>query len=498
MPKTILALVVLAVLVPGTVPVAAQSAAELLEKAVYLEETAGRLEQAIEVYRRIVNDAAAGRVHVAEALLRLGLCQLKNGDSAAASEALERVLAEYPEQEALVARAREHLPGEPELELLPAPWQDGEVLRLGVKLASGTPVGVIFYTADAAERDGEELWRLRTRRTFYPDTAQQRLSQVLARRDDMTPVASVYRQAGLGHFEAVYGDGAVMIETRGAAAPREEKLDGPVFDNEEVLHLLRRLPLEPGFKETIQIITTVLGGAGGLVVGVKETEAVTVPAGEFECYRVELNIPQVFWYSTDPSRVLVKFEAAGFVVELEEVYVQEPGRGSVYSEEVLGYSVSLPPDWLFYSSGDYFHKVILLLDPNAEAQARMEVRSAEIEPGDCFDQASADHKLQQAKSALRDYRLREGTWREWRLGGWPAVSFVGDYREMDAEKVHYWTLIQNGEFCVEFQLKVAADRFEALREVFDRIIGSYEGPPPPKAPDSPAASASANSSSRRP
>ena len=484
MHKNILIMLVLLAWPLAAAPGVAQSAAELLEKGIYLEETAGQLEQAIEVYRRITGDATADRAHVAEALLRLGLCHLEQGDATAATAALERVVADYPEQKALVARAREHLPGDPEpLELIPAPWDDGEVLRLGLELASGTPIGVLLLTADATELEDVPLWRLRTRHRVLSDADNQGIREVLARRDTMAPVRGTVKHSMAGHFEGRYGDGAVTIETP-SAGTRREKLDGPTFDSEELFHLFRRLPLEVGYTTRLSFLSTMAGGATAVDVEVAGVETIAVPAGEFECYRLEVSVPQVFWFSTDPSRVLVKFETSGIVGKLREVYVQEPGREVAYANEPLGFSVTLPPDWLFNSDGAYPTEVVFLLDPNAEAQARVDVRSAVEEVGDCFYQGGAQDKLEQAKTALRDYTLRDGSWREWYFGGWPAVSFAGDYRDRDIPKVHYWTLIQNEEFCVDFTLKVAADRFDALRAVFDRVIESYRAPPPPPPEDS--------------
>ncbi len=474
-------LVTVSVLLLSMAPAFAQSASELLEKGIYLEETAGRVDQAIKVYRQIVTDATANRAHVAEALLRLGLCHLELGDTAAAAEAFERVLAEYPEQEHFVARAREHMPEDEEdrLELLPAPWENGEVMRMSLKLASGVPIGVFLFTADATELGGEELWRLRIRQKVFSDVDNQAIRQVLAKRDTMIPVSSIFKHSAVGHFAAQYGDGAVSIDTVGAKAKRVEKLDGLIFDNEESSHLVRRLPLEVGYKRKIKFLSTMAGKANPIDVEVTGIETITVPAGEFECYRVELSGLQVSWYSTDPSRILVKTEASGLVFELEEVYVQESGREHVYRDEELGFSFSLPPDWLSHPYHYQGTEVLFLLDPAAEAQTRMEIRRSDADSGGCFFQAAAQSKLIQARAALHDYALRDGTWSERQHAGWPAVSFVGDYRELDREKVHYWTFIEHDELCVDFTLKIPADRFEALRTELDSIIESYQGPAPP-------------------
>ena len=48
-----------------------------------------------------------------------------------------------------------------------------------------------------------------------------------------------------------------------------------------------------------------------VVCEVTEIETVRVPAGTFDCFKVDLNIKQTFWYATNAPRYLVKFEAAG-------------------------------------------------------------------------------------------------------------------------------------------------------------------------------------------
>ncbi len=55
----------------------ASSTAELLEKAIFTEETVGDLKAAIKIYEQIVAQAEANRSHVAQARYRLGMCHLK-------------------------------------------------------------------------------------------------------------------------------------------------------------------------------------------------------------------------------------------------------------------------------------------------------------------------------------------------------------------------------------------------------------------------------------
>lgn len=82
----------------------AESASILLEKGVYAEETAGDLEEAITIYKEIVDDANANRTYIAEAYYRLGKCYLKKGQEQEAVAVFEEMIASFPEQTEIIAQ----------------------------------------------------------------------------------------------------------------------------------------------------------------------------------------------------------------------------------------------------------------------------------------------------------------------------------------------------------------------------------------------------------
>jgi len=86
------------------------SAAELLEKGIYTEETKGELAAASQIYQQIVDDTRADRSLVAQAQLRLGLCELKQGHKPEAISALERLTRDFPDKEKLLALVGQHMP----------------------------------------------------------------------------------------------------------------------------------------------------------------------------------------------------------------------------------------------------------------------------------------------------------------------------------------------------------------------------------------------------
>src|SRR5438046_1038917 len=101
----------LAVLVFGAARAAdAPLAPELLEKGIYTEETKGDIKGATEIYQQIVDDPRADRGLVAQAQLRLGLCQLKLGNKPQAISALDRLTQEFPDKDKLLAIVEQQMP----------------------------------------------------------------------------------------------------------------------------------------------------------------------------------------------------------------------------------------------------------------------------------------------------------------------------------------------------------------------------------------------------
>ena len=82
---------------------------ELLEKAIFTEETVGDLDGAIKLYEEIVARTEAGRPYGAQAQFRLGMCHLKKGNEDEAVAALQKLVADFPKQAQLVEQASARL-----------------------------------------------------------------------------------------------------------------------------------------------------------------------------------------------------------------------------------------------------------------------------------------------------------------------------------------------------------------------------------------------------
>lgn len=84
----------------------AASTSELLQQGLYAEEVEGNIESAIKAYDKVIQNKSAARNHVAQALLRQGMCYVKIGDEQAAKTALEKLVTEYVDQAEIVEKAR--------------------------------------------------------------------------------------------------------------------------------------------------------------------------------------------------------------------------------------------------------------------------------------------------------------------------------------------------------------------------------------------------------
>jgi hypothetical protein len=86
----------------------AQSFTVQLQRAIFLEETAGDLDGAIQLYRQILSAGAEARVYEAEAQYHLGACLLKKGNKPLAARTFQDLMRKHPEETELVDKASIH------------------------------------------------------------------------------------------------------------------------------------------------------------------------------------------------------------------------------------------------------------------------------------------------------------------------------------------------------------------------------------------------------
>ena len=299
--------VLLLILGIGTA-LAAQDPLILLEKAIYTEEALGNLNEAIGLYQQIVADVEATRATSALALYRLGMCQLKNGDPQQAQAAFAKLLKQYADQHELIALIP-LLPSNP-LDLRPAPWLEGEELRLVIKFKGGLRAGDLFYRFKSGSEDGRAAWKLESSQNtgaYY--------AAALADATTFAPISSIIQEGSTGReYYAGYNPQQIdwHMKLNSAITKKRFPITETTYDSQQLLQILRCLPLREGFQLTIPIFQS--NSNEGLVdakIAVVARETVTVPAGTYDCYKTVLTrgnetIPSVYWISADAHAYIVK------------------------------------------------------------------------------------------------------------------------------------------------------------------------------------------------
>ncbi len=232
-------LLLLAVTSVSTTAYAAATAspAELLEQGLYSEQTKGDVDAAMKLYQQVVTEGKAGQAVAAQAQYRLGMCYHKKKDYAEATAAFEKVVRDYPDQKDLVALASKYLSGA--MPLLPPPWVDGEEMQLDIKFPTGFKLGTACYRIKAGETNGQKIWRLSSR--LFAGT--QQASRVEAEAESFKPIHCWWKINVMAETDVTYAPGYAEVRLVGAKQPKKVDLSGVVYDNEQAMQLIRRLPL---------------------------------------------------------------------------------------------------------------------------------------------------------------------------------------------------------------------------------------------------------------
>ena len=454
-------------------PAPQPSLSELLEKGLYSEETKGDLDSAIQIYQQVLSGAKAGQALAAQAQFRLGMCYYKKKQHAEASAAFEKLVKDYPDQKDLVARAHDYLGGD--LGLQPTPWADGEAMQLDIKFPSGFKIGMMNYSVFADDLNGRRIWRLAS----HGVAGMATFSRVEVDADSFKPIHSRWKHPLIGDVDAVYADGRAELKTAGKNEIKKVDLEGMVFDNEEAIQLMRRLPLAVGYKTSVRIITTLGGGTIiPLEIVVTNVESIVVAAGAFDCYKAELSNKQTFWYETNAPHLLVKFEAGGAIAELTSVSHRQPGEPSKYLDPAFNFSMTAPADWFFFRGESKNAKEsahVTILDPEAVATSEVTVRSMESLKLEAKKSARdcAEQEISEYVKELKDFRMRDESWSQRTVDGRSGVSFIGDYSDKSGNQTLYSVNAFGVTNAAKFVLTIDAKGFDGFKPKFDAVVDSY-------------------------
>jgi hypothetical protein len=255
-----------------------------------------------------------------------------------------------------------------------------------------------------------------------------------------------------------------------------------VFDNEQAMHLMRRLPLKIGYKPNLTIFSTLGGGVAiPITLEVTAKEKITTPAGTYDCFKVDLSVNQTFWFSDDAHRYVVKFEAPGVTATLNSIAQRRADEPVAFADQALGISFTAPAGWVIHkrTSGlPESEAVVHFLDPNAVAEpGRLHLFETAKLPaaGRQSPRAWIEAELKDGPAAkkLKDLKIRPESWKSQNVAGRVGAVCMADYLERDRAMVLLVVAVHGPKKSEQFSFACPADEFEALKPAFESIIASY-------------------------
>ncbi len=191
------------------------------------------------------------------------------------------------------------------LTLEAAPWQDGEVSVYDVLNAGGASVGAASWTWHS----DPEGWALSYDVTL--DTGEQGAEVIVG--PDLFPVRSRLTRSG-AHHETIYSADSITIITTADDGPHTvDLLPRPThpIDNSQSLQTQRALPLAAGYRTTYANVIPSTHQVVRTQVRVVGAETLTVAAGTFETWHVEMVSGQsrrAAWYAQEAPHLLIQYQ----------------------------------------------------------------------------------------------------------------------------------------------------------------------------------------------
>jgi hypothetical protein len=388
--------------------------------------------------------------------------------------AFEKLIRDFPNEKELIVKAREYLPGD--LSMGPIPWTDGERLQMTLSLPTGRDIGTMELRADLVEVDGRKVWRVGRRMGGNGHM----LSSVDVDPQTFQPLASYWKHTLLGTVSAVFKPGEVEMKREGSEETTKVSPDKVVFDNEEVMHLMRRLPLQVGYKTTLPVITT-LGGGVVLPVGIEVPvkESIETPAGKYDCFKIVMNVGQTFWISDDAHRYLVKFEGGGAVSHLASISNRKAGSSVSFRDEARGVTLTAPADWVIHATNnsDKGKTDIHLLDPAANGDhISLSLHATDTLAASVRQSARAWAELEFRENlpeSLKDVKVRADSWKTCNFAGRPGISCVADFTASGKPKVLFALYAPGPKTSENVMLACSPEFYDGIKKDVDQIIATY-------------------------
>jgi len=478
MPIRYLATALVATLLWG-IPASAQSAADLLQKGIYAQETLGDLDGAIQQYRQVLTSYPANKQIAAQAQYQLVLCMVQKGDRAAAAHEFDALARNYPDQTDFIAKARKLVPAG--ASMLPAPWPDGEAFQLNIKRDGAFTGEYLFYST------GPDPYPIRLGsigNMTTPDQVEMDW-KLVTKRSTRSLWVAVERET----MQAL--DGPLLSSDDDLGDTTAVPFAGPAIDLEPLIFRMRRLPLAVGYKTTLAThpFLLVQGAPGQVELTVTGTETVQVVAGKFNCYKVSFGaLGQTFWIGVDGARPLVKIQFGKAEAELVKMWGPSVLDSAVAFLKAAGWSlgnIQINPGQGASVSATFMQTKAISWDHIAVDVHLQKTYTPPGEIAQALRQTMADKEAEVARrSNVTDWRIRPDSVQARLIGGQQALICLIDYNShsmsngMPVTSNHheYYAWIRTESTAIEFQFDGSNGGIAVFRFLFEPILATAKIP----------------------
>lgn len=196
-----------------------------------------------------------------------------------------------------------------------APWQSGEQHTLSIIDADGQPAGMLTYLlTEGADENGAPEWVLER---AVDSLGLQEFITVKMSEAGFRPKSSYLErnsQDGQESVDAQYNSGQVDMELntrRNVMTVQRVSVPSDARDMTTLPMILRGLPLAPGYATQLNLFLPIAGQLERVTVRVTSEEEITVPAGTFKTWAVDVDSAGAvskLWFAQAAPNQLIKYQ----------------------------------------------------------------------------------------------------------------------------------------------------------------------------------------------
>lgn len=419
----------------------AESVAETLEQGVQLQQTDGDYDAAIERYESVLKHQGKWKKLAAEARFRLAECFLAKDDIKSATKQVNNLRKDYPADNRWVLKAGGLLPVETAFS--GAPWKNGHIYAYTVQMKNGQEIGQFALAERMLVGGDDPEWESYLVRTAGTES----MSRTHFKQSGYQVLDSRWYMRGMGDAQVSFDEGTMVRIVNPETGEETDSYDHskgnyakmPIYENEQMVQLIRTLDQKVGTKQNTVLIAS-LNGAVPIEFNMEVTahEEIQVPAGKFDCAKVETNLKQTFHISRGEDRQIVQIDMGPAKVKLAAEQAWNPDANRPISAKKLGVSFEIPGKMIGLKpvDNDEVYRLQMWSTDFAGWDTLLEVNWTKnliekVKNADAFEssRAFADAANEAAGEKHDEWSLSEKSWEEIDIDGVKGVAVSANGRD---------------------------------------------------------------------